>query len=41
MKRLQQGIADKPDDMSGTMFQWSVTNLSRHELISEKPTNKL
>lgn len=34
MKRLQQGIADKPDDMSGTMFQWSVTNLSRHGLIS-------
>ena len=34
MKRLQQGIADKPDDMSGTMFQWSVTSLSRHGLIS-------
>lgn len=34
MKRLQQGITDKPDDMSGTMFQWSVTNLSRHGLIS-------
>ena len=34
MKRLQQGITDKPDDMSGTMFQWSVTSLSRHGLIS-------
>ena len=34
MKRLQQGVTDKPDDMSGTMFQWSVTNLSRHGLIS-------
>ena len=34
MKRLQQGITDKPDDMSGTMFQWSVTNLSKHGLIS-------
>ena len=34
MKRLQQGIADKPDDMSGTMFQWSVTNPSKHGLIS-------
>ena len=33
MKRLQQGIADKPDDMSGTMFQWSVTNLSRHGFL--------
>ena len=33
IKRLQQGIADKPDDMSGTMFQWSVTNLSRHGFL--------
>ena len=34
MKRLQQGITDKPDDMSGTMFQWSVSNLAKHGLIS-------
>ena len=33
MKRLQQGIADKPDDMSGTMFQWSVTSLSRRGFL--------
>ena len=33
MKRLQQGVIDKPDDMSGTMFQWSVTNLSRHGFL--------
>lgn len=34
MKRLQQGITDKPDDMLGTMFQWSVSNLAKHGLIS-------
>lgn len=34
MKRLQQGVADKPENMSDAMFRWSVTNLSNHLLIS-------
>ena len=33
MKRLQQGVADKPEDMSDAMFDWSVTNLSRHGFL--------
>lgn len=34
MKRLQQGVADKPENMSDAMYRWSVTNLSNHLLIS-------
>ena len=33
MKRLQQGVADKPNDMSDAMFNWSVTNLANHGLL--------
>ena len=34
MKRLQQGVTGKPEGMSDAMFNWSVTNLSKHGLIS-------
>ena len=34
MKRLQQGVTGKPEDMSDAMFNWSVTSLSKHGLIS-------
>lgn len=33
MKRLQQGIADKPEGMSDATFSWSVTSLSRHGFL--------
>lgn len=33
MKRLQQGVSDKPEDMSYAMFSWSVTHLSRHGFL--------
>ena len=33
MKRLQQGVTGKPKGMSDAMFDWSVTNLSRHGFL--------
>jgi len=33
MKRLQQGVTDKPEDMSYAMFSWSVTSLSRRGFL--------
>ena len=33
MKRLQQGVAGKLEDMSDAMFNWSVTSLSSHGFL--------
>ena len=33
MKRLQQGVTGKPEGMSDAMFNWSVTNLSKHGFL--------
>ena len=33
LKRLQQGVADKPENVSDAMYRWSLVNLSGHGFL--------